>query len=553
MIYLNRTTAVGLLGAVLIGGACTASQDTGEAKNTDSREVEMVEVTIRLPDGRVIKRTEQRYPSRIDPSRQILNGDRPSVIDNHANKSSTNGAKLNSTGSGASGGSNGSSGSLTKAGGSGSGGSSAGGGGSSSGSGGGGTPRGRFDGDGGDSGNALAAWSYSSPLSVQPDNDFTVRIYAWRNPGARFQHVTKNYVAYPRNKTPHQLAALLANQIRNEQPEKIVIRLLNEFDPATRYPLDITNPRELILQGGYSAGIEEYWGEFALELKSRGIIPDYIVFDMEDSIDYYHIPKDVRESFFSELLDENQPFIEILPESLREVSVTDLMSLRTTQSKTARLDYDQFAVELRENFIQREFVDLFERVFEKYIPTSNYRNVNPTFYLENFGNKPFPVATIGGISAPSCYLERYPDFGRYKFIQKDLRWNRLIDNLNACRSTAANGLVTPWVSAPGYGRDASHTWARSSELAGENRIWEIMMGHMLAMGIDTFILWNPTVRYNPNAVETDAFIDRWLAEHPRVSGPQLSNLREIPLDADQIVTNGVVTTYEEFMDAMSNR
>jgi len=78
-----------------------------------------------------------------------------------------------------------------------------------------------------------------------------------------------------------------------------------------------------------------------------------------------------------------------------------------------------------------------------------------------------------------------------------------------------------------------------------------MMDHLLAMGIDTFILWNPNSRFNPSAVPTDAFLDQWLADHPVGAGPQLRDLSEIPLDADAVITNGVVTTYQDFLDALN--
>ena len=78
----------------------------------------------------------------------------------------------------------------------------------------------------------------------------------------------------------------------------------------------------------------------------------------------------------------------------------------------------------------------------------------------------------------------------------------------------------------------------------------MMMDHFLAMGIDTFLLWNPAPQFNPNAIETDAFVDQWLADNPTAAGPQLRNLPEIPLDADSITTNGVTTTYQQFIDAL---
>lgn len=76
------------------------------------------------------------------------------------------------------------------------------------------------------------------------------------------------------------------------------------------------------------------------------------------------------------------------------------------------------------------------------------------------------------------------------------------------------------------------------------------MQHMLAMGVDTFILWNPGTQFNPNAVAVDDWMDDWLGQHPQVNTPQLRSLPIIPLDADRIETNGYVTTYEQYLQFM---
>ena len=77
------------------------------------------------------------------------------------------------------------------------------------------------------------------------------------------------------------------------------------------------------------------------------------------------------------------------------------------------------------------------------------------------------------------------------------------------------------------------------------------MQHLLAMGVDTFILWNPSPRFNPNAVVTDNWMEDWLSRHQRVTTPQLRDLPQIPIDADVIETNGYVTTYEDFLQNMN--
>ncbi len=559
MIYLRRTTTIGLLGAVLIGGACTASPDNTESKGAQPTEVEMIEVIIRLPDGRVITRQEPKYPSRIDPRHQVLNGDRPSVMDNNANKTSANGGKVNSTGSGTSGGSGGSSGGLTMAGGSASGGGGGGGGSSTGGGGGGGDSRGSTGGGGGgggggSSGGAPAGWVYNAPPSVPADNDYTVRMYAWENSGDPFQHVLTTYLADPRSKTPQRLAQAIATKVNRDQPEQIAIRFWKEMGPADRNPFDIENPRELIESGGYTAGLEEYWAEFARELAALGIRPDMLIHDYEKGIGFWHIPKEKRLSFFSTIMGNTGPLSTSLPESMRGVTVEQFMNYRDPAGTIALNDYNTFAAQFRASLLNRVFSKAFNDAYGEPIRISNYLDYNFTFETIHFTNRPSSGVTTGGISSPVAYMDRRNENAPgYAGTTKDQRWNRLISLLNRVRSASGSGLVIPWVSSPGYGIRGANTWALPHELPGEYRIWELMMDHMLAMGVDTFILWNPGPRFNPNARSTDGFIDNWLRDHPRGSGPQLGNLTAIPLDADQIETNGVVTTYEQFIEAMNYR
>jgi len=77
-------------------------------------------------------------------------------------------------------------------------------------------------------------------------------------------------------------------------------------------------------------------------------------------------------------------------------------------------------------------------------------------------------------------------------------------------------------------------------------MWDTLMTHLTAMGIDTYIFWNPRSRFNRNVESTDPYQDEWVGSHVAY-GQLLTDLPEIPLDATEIVTNGVTTTYTEFM------
>lgn len=545
---IRRTTTTGAMLCLLVAGAsfAAAQQEEPQTTQSDLRQKdgdELVEITIRLPDGRVIKRKEQRIASRVESDLPILKGNRPPVV-RTTSKNTSNG-DVDIIKGGVSGGSNSAS---TSTGGGGGGG---GGGGSSS------TARGGGGGGGGDGTTTAPSGGHGGGTTddiiapVQPDTDPTVRFYAWDNVGSPFQHIQEAVLVDARSRTPEQLALRVAQQVRQQDADKVALRFWKEFEPATRDPFDLTNPRELIDSGGYDAGLSEYWNTFVRELAAQGVRPDYLIFDQEEGVGFWNIPQAQRRAFFAELLDPARPVSNELPESMRGLSVDDFMNYRSSAGRDAYNDYNQFATEFRAKLLRRIFYDAFEREYGVTIPTSNYRDLIAGFPVFYYTGRTAPVATVAGVSAPVTYLDtRGEDGVRYQNMQKDQRWNRLIDKLNAVRSSAQPGLTTPWIAPPGYGRNGPDTWARTAELEEEKALWNELMQHMLAMGVDTFILWNPGTRFNQNAIAIDDWMDDWLREHPVVSTTQLRSMPAIPLDADQIETNGYVTTYDEYLSFM---
>ena len=546
-----RQTLISTLAVSLFALSASASNDEPSTQNQASSDlrqesdIELVEIVIRLPDGRVIRRKEPRIASRVDPRIAGLDGGAPPIIQKQT--FATGSRSVKQTKGAVTGGSNASS---IKVGGGG-----GGGGGSSSSSGGGGgggggdtsTQRGGSNGSGGGSGG-----STDTIQPVQPDTDFTVRLYAWDNTGSPFQNIQEAILVDPRSVTATQLASRVAASANAQTEDKVVLRFWQEFFPASRHPFDNSNARDLINSGGFTAGLTEYWTEFATELKSLGVTPDYMIFDQEEGIGFWHIPISQRARFFGELLNPEMQHLSDLPPSMQGMRVEQFLNYRHPDTEQAFNDYNRFATEFRASFIRRVFHDTFEEVYGFSIPTSNYGDFIEGFEVYTHHNRVLDEATVAGISAPVAYLDLREDTSpRYSRRTKHQRWNRLIDQLNEVRSAAQPGLVTPWIAAPGYGRFGPDTWAGTSQLDEEFAFWQVHMDHMLAMGIDTFILWNPTSRFNPNAITTDIMMDEWAGDHPRVNTPQLRSLPEIPLDAEYIETNGVVTTYAQFLAFMN--
>lgn len=567
--YLRRSTVTGILAALLLGGACTAAQESKSGgdepskfrKSENQPQEEMVEIKIRMPDGRVIVRRERKIASRIDPDHPIVTGERPPVV---ASKKMEAG-DVRSAGRAVGGGSNGSSGSLSNSGG---------------GGGGGGATRGRHSGGGGGGGGAQGSANAdgantnpgdgapnngdqaierpSTTNPVQPDDDHKIRIYTWDMTGGPYDHLQLAVKVAPwHDRTPAELATIVARQVNASHHDTVALRFWKEFIPGDRHPFDISNPRELIASGGYRAGLSEYWLDFAAALRDKGVKPDYLIFDMEEGIRYWHLPEESRRGFFAQLMDPQQPWLEALPESMRSVTVDQFMDLQDPVGKQARRDYYIFAEEFVAEFMADVFSGAFEQAYGEHIPISNYRNIIPTFDTYGPHGEVYPPLSLAGISAPQTYVaerdrSRFP---RIRNTTKSTRWNDLIDAINRNRSAAASGLVTPWISAPGFGVNDLSSWHwvnEESEVDAECWLWDELMGHLVAMGVDTFIAWNPGPHnsgsdYCNFAAQTDRHMDSWLAAHPRVPRPLSRNLPEIPLDSDEIVTHGFVTTYDDFV------
>lgn len=527
--------------SLLVSAACAtnqqvASEEPDSARFRQDADKELVDITIRLPDGRVIKRKEPRMASKVDPETTGIDGSTPPIV--RKGDSSSGAQTVNTTKSGVSGGSNSSSAKV-------SGGGGGGGGGSYSSGGGGGGGSYSSGGGGGSIDDHSSAVEYDNSLLL--DSDRRVWIYAWQDTGGLFDNLTFNIVVNPRNKTPQRLAQLVAEEAQSRISGRIVLRLKDEFIPATREPFDVTNPSQLLNGGGYRDGLVEYWNTFAIELRDRGVTPDFIIMDQEDGIDFSALDLDEQEHLFTAMIDSPSLIEPDAPRLMRDLIYDQFCLLQTPESRAARYEYHAYALKFRSRFLREVFVTAFTNAYGHHVPISNYNESNPSFEVRRFTNFPIPNATIADVSSPICYLFIAPDWGLFANTTKDVRWNMLITNLNVCRSSAANGPLVPWVAAPGYGIRGHNTWARLSEVDQEMQLWEMQMRHMIAMGIDNFILWNPIPRYNANAAVSDRLVDEWHESNQIAPTQLMTDLAPIPLDADQIVTNGVVTTYEEFL------
>lgn len=482
---------------------------------------DLVRVRVVMPDGRVITRYEERFAARIE----IPEDDGRPIVQTGGGGVSSLGAI--GVGLGGAGG-----------GGSGRGGASGGGGGGSGGGGGGG-------------GGGGAGTSATAPLDGFGGGGgdtpgVPVTVYTWdRSTPEPFQNMIQTIVIDPRAGEPVSLANRIASRIIAENPAKVALRFWFELSAADRSPFDLSDPVALWRANGFSDGLEEYWSSFASRLRERGVAPDYLVQDLEKGVSFWHVPAEDRPAFFGEIFANRAALTGVFPTEFFSVDVQTFLDIRDPAGSTARSIYNNMSTEMRTNLIRETMHRPFVEAYGRTIPHSNYNDIVPSYEVLRHYNFPWTQTTIHGISAPSSYLVDYGAAGTsYSRLSKHPRWNSMIGALNAIRSAAASGPVHPWIAPPGYGRRGPDTWARSTELDAEMWLWNAFMDQCLAMGVDTFILWNPPARWNPNAAANDRYMDSWFggktAHHERLSLPA------IPLDADEFETNGVTVRYSDF-------
>lgn len=518
-----------------------------EAQETKQPEAEpasrLVEVTIRMPDGRVITRLEPRFASRVEVSEE---DGAPELI------TGSGGVRSASDGSaGRGGGGGGAAAALTAAGaaGGGKGGGGGGGGSGGGGGGGGGGSGGAYGAFPGKSGNTGGGGNNSAPQGGTDGDSHEGRranVYTWdRSTPEPFRNMVQTILLRPASMPAEQLANRIAARIQTEAPPKVVFRFWQELDIATRNPFDQSDPVELWRRGGFRDGMEEYWRTFATQLKRRGVTPDYLVQDLEKGISFWHVEPEDRRAFFGALLDNAHRLTGVLPSEFLSVDLQTFLD-RKPAADPAHKAYSDAALQLRTDIIRETMHRPFVEAYERTIDHSNYNDMKMSFTVLRHYNSPWSETTIHGISAPSSYITNYGSAGSlYNRLPKHNRWNHLIITINAIRSAAAAGPVHPWISPPGYGARGPDTWCTARQLDNEKWLWEQFMLHNMALGVDTYILWNPPQRWNPHAAETDRFMDEWFGEH--LANHEVLHLDPIPLDAGVIETNGVVTRYEDFI------
>lgn len=347
-----------------------------------------------------------------------------------------------------------------------------------------------------------------------------------------------------RHQAPGLAAHLVAADFARREPGDRVLFL---FGPLSRgnFPSD---PARLVVEGVQLEPDRGWMIEFFRGLQQRGAVPDRIVLDIEENSGVFAIFKDVpgmaglqspRVAIFRRVFDD--PAVRArLPEELRAFEAGDF-AIHTGRGRDAYIAWNRFAATKDRQAIRDAILAPAREAFGRDVPVSNWEDVNTPRRLVDSGDWPLEGALTPHASSPSTYL--WLGHGE-PLGEKDRRWNQFIRAINVVRGCLAtpDQQVLPWVSYPLYGGDhlppLPDPW-----------LWEQLMRHFAASGVETYLFWNP----RPTRQDFAA-AKRWMDEMEIARGvftalevaPPQRDLPEIPFDADVIETGGVRTTYEEF-------
>lgn len=401
------------------------------------------------------------------------------------------------------------------------------------------------------------------------DDDITVNVYAWEvDPAVTFTKISQTIIVDPRNAPgdtttdAETYAGTIGAAVTALQGTgmKASLRFWKEMEVGATQQFN-DNWWETLgayVQPTIPTVLQDWWDAFTAQLVTDSILPDYKMHDYEKGMSYYSIAavgissaEDERRTYFEPITinDGSNPYpggggaSPYIGDSIWEYGIDSTDSFIQ--------EWEQWAVDMRTTYLSALTEDC--PVFgENY---SNFGDYDQDFEINDirgFPNRmPNAQARLSDISSTPVYLDYNTDWTisdpevTYSTTRQAInrrRWKTLIYRLNKIESAvSAGGREHPWIAPPGYGADGSDTWATASTLPFEKLFWRIKMRHLMALGIDTYLLWNPTSN-NPNSVDTDTFMDAYFTGKT-VTSSRRSGLAFTAYDSEVIQTDGRTTSY----------
>lgn len=299
---------------------------------------------------------------------------------------------------------------------------------------------------------------------------------------------------------------------------------------------------------------QDFWDAFNARITSNGDTPDYLLHDLERGISYYQISdQDDRQGFFEPITINNasNPY----PNDPNPYIGAEIWRYGAPLTDMFIQEWEQFAAEARTDFINAISGGCPVAQVNSQDNRSNYNDYEQSYEIGDLrGNNriPAPQTRLSDISAPESYLDwdteetlTNPE-SEYSSARQAInrrRWKKMIWRHNKVKSALTAGdRCHPWIAPPGYGYSGADTWASSAVLPFEKMLWRVYMRHLRALGIDTFILWNP-VSNNPNSEDTDTFMDAYFTDLKVRNTNSAVGLT--PINSDTIVTNDRITHYND--------
>lgn len=374
----------------------------------------------------------------------------------------------------------------------------------------------------------------SAPAAVEED----VRVYAWydsRQPGITpmiWVRVNKEWPLAAANRVAPILTA---------RPEGHRVLFFWHVFP----PIDKRNLPKLIANGiKFDDG---FYRQFFARLAELDAPVDRIVLDYEDGISIWHtigtIPAGERRLAAAKRVLNDPAASARLPEEVRRATPEELSS--PIAGRAAYVAWNEWAAGQLEAALRASLLDVASARLGYTPSTTNYQDVLPSFAVYDRNGWRRTSAAVTTESSPSLYLGSGQ---RYAKLDKDPRWNSFIAHLNTVRSCSANGPVVPWVSPPYY--DLETNW-KDGGSASNAWLWEQMIRHVHATGVDTFLYWNPGPPQRTITIGRDDALAAAVFASLDSPPSRPADLVPIPLDSDEIETGSVLTRYEEFLKILT--
>jgi hypothetical protein len=401
---------------------------------------------------------------------------------------------------------------------------------------------------------------------IPTDTQENITVYAWkRDPSVTFSTLHETIIVDPRG---YDADTAGAQACADDISAEVTALQGAGFKAGLRYWYEVNVGDENIFEDAWFEGLEAYsnisldtattdwWAAFNARMTSNGVTPDYKIHDYEDGMAYSQFPSEsVRRTVLEPITidDSNNPYPNdpnpYIGENIWEFS--DALRPQFSQ------EWDQYAVEQRTNILKSISEDCPVATTGGQQNYSNYEDYLQSYEIGSlFRNEdliPIAQTRLSDISSPKVYLDYVttqiltnpePEYTSTRQKINRRRWKKFLWSHNKAKSAlAAGSRCHPWIAPPGYGYSGANSWCNTTQLPFEKFLWRVKMRHLRALGIDTFILWNPTDTYNPNAADTDAFMDAYFTDLAVRDVNSVVGLT--PMSADTIVTNDRITAYND--------